>query len=248
MTVRFVGLAFLFAVITGCTHYKYVNTFSSDSVVKKSDDFVYEGEDLTISYNFWQGEVWFSVYNNTDRPVYLDWSKSNFILNDYSLDYWSNDVAVKSRTLSVADGKFRYGVSASLISREKPNSQIPPRSKIVIAKFKIDLVPFGANKELRKTKGTTEFEFTSDSSPLEFRNYLSYSRSANLDSLVQVDNRFWVAKTEFMKDTYFEHHYDLAYSKDKCVVTARGGLNPVGALIFVGFSSAITVFIITVVN
>jgi hypothetical protein len=58
-----------------------------DAVTKEG---VCQNEDLRISYDMWSedGITYFSIYNKTDKPMYIDWKRSVFIFNDWKYDYW----------------------------------------------------------------------------------------------------------------------------------------------------------------
>ena len=56
----------------------------SGQVKPVDSDFVFEDEHLRVVYNRWEkrGRVRLALYNKTDQPLYIDWSKSFMVRND----------------------------------------------------------------------------------------------------------------------------------------------------------------------
>src|SRR4051812_46103003 len=84
------GWIFLF-VITSCST-RYIQVFETKSTnIKMSDDsWSFENDTVKIDYDFWteHGVMSFAVFNKLKIPIYIDWKKSSFIVNDRKLDYW----------------------------------------------------------------------------------------------------------------------------------------------------------------
>ncbi|GAB3960713.1 hypothetical protein GCM10028805_58520 [Spirosoma harenae] len=65
-------------LLTSCTNsFYHVSTLESEQVNLVDKDFVFENEHLKLVYNFWEegGRMRFLVFNKTDQPLYIDWSK-----------------------------------------------------------------------------------------------------------------------------------------------------------------------------
>jgi len=102
ITTTLIGILFLM----GCTSTP-VHLFKTDSVNLRNtgDTYIWENDTVGIEYSFWanRGVMAFSVYNKLDKPIYVDWKKSTYILNSYKFNYWSDDV--KTETVSASQTK-----------------------------------------------------------------------------------------------------------------------------------------------
>lgn len=78
---------------TACGTYHQVATLSSPDIKLSSDGlFSYTEKDVTISYDFWAsyGQVSFVVSNDSDNDIYIDLSRSFFLVNGMTYDYFQN--------------------------------------------------------------------------------------------------------------------------------------------------------------
>jgi len=161
----------------------------------------FENEDIILKYNFWDegGILSFTITNKTNEPIFIDWEHSNFIFNGYSYDYYSTETRIS--TLGVYSSKSVAGLydsqhhsgttlKTSKVSQEKTNAQIPPRSYIQAKVVNMDFPKL-------KLKGTKTFD--KESSLLNVRSYLGYSKTKELDELTYIDNEFWVQEVTTLK-------------------------------------------------
>ncbi len=94
-------------------------SFSSCSIIRLTEtesigknqakDGVSENEDLRISYDFWgeHGLMYFTIYNKSKKPVYIDWKKSVYVHNQWKNDYWIDKTTSESITVPIGDQKSR---------------------------------------------------------------------------------------------------------------------------------------------
>lgn len=70
---------------------------------------VFENEDLRVTYDFWgeHGLMYFTIYNKSQKPVYIDWKKSVFIHNHWKNDYWVEKTSSESITVPIGDEESR---------------------------------------------------------------------------------------------------------------------------------------------
>ncbi len=201
MSFKFPLFISLIACLTiSCSSLRYqVSSLNSADV---NQNFVYENDDLKLSYNFWEnhGQLSFTIINKTEGPIFIDWEHSNFIFNGYSYDYFQNEKTIKSSGIYQSVSIFGYtqsGVlgsasagkssSNSVVTTEKASIQIPPG-----AYTKSE--PINLAFPWIKTKKDT-LAYSADNTPLNIRAYLAYSKSKELTELQYVDNTFWVDKT-----------------------------------------------------
>lgn len=177
-----IGLIQLYSVVllTSCTTVYQVLETNSNNVKLKNNEYLYENNDLLISYNFWAegGRISFSINNKTDAPIYIDWDKSHFIYNGISFEYWndmeetntisSSNQSKRSKTINTNNtlvlntGRIseiksteinnRFSQSNSIKTKQKKIIQIPPKSTINVSRFSIESTPyFNCNFNLKST-------------------------------------------------------------------------------------------------
>lgn len=71
------------------TCYQVYNVAAPEAMTSETD-IKYTYDDITVSYNFWShgGEPGFTLTNNSDKIVNVDLTKSFFVLNGTSYDYY----------------------------------------------------------------------------------------------------------------------------------------------------------------
>ena len=77
-------------LLLSCTNSIYhVASVQSEQVKPVENDFVAENEHLKLVYNLWEegGRMRFLLFNKTDQPLYIDWSKSFFKRNNRITGY-----------------------------------------------------------------------------------------------------------------------------------------------------------------
>lgn len=74
----------------------------SDNVTFVNEDYYYENSEIKISYDFWNeyGNPGFTIYNKTQKNIYLNLEDSHFIINGIAHDYYLNRTFTNSITES----------------------------------------------------------------------------------------------------------------------------------------------------
>lgn len=95
--LTFIAVLYVALMITSCSHlYHYVQVFEtkseSKSIQNRGNGVLYEDDICAIYYRFWAegGDAGFSIFNKTDKMMYVDLSKSFFIRNGVAFDYYQN--------------------------------------------------------------------------------------------------------------------------------------------------------------
>lgn len=88
------------AFLCSCSRYFQVADISSPNVPQQNKTFVFENDTVKITYEFWgeQGTLSYSIFNKTDKPMYIDWKKSSYIRNGVKLDYYSENEKITATT------------------------------------------------------------------------------------------------------------------------------------------------------
>jgi hypothetical protein len=192
-------------------YYQRSELKSTSSNIKNGN--CYEDSVFKITYNFWSvgGVLKFDLYNKLNVPVYIDWLRSNFILNGKSVTY---DIAYMNEAvpgsvpilLKQASGKEYY---VSLGRDNKMAEQLPPHSYITVAKFHLNM-PYYNIGYYPKTQDSTIYSY--DNSILHFRNYIGYTTNQDMSDLKFIDNEFWLEKVFTINSRYFNENAVIPYA------------------------------------
>lgn len=92
-------------------------SLNQDGLIKSgNNELCYENPQCVISYNFWSngGTANFEFYNKTDEIIYIDLSKSFFVINGEAHDIYRNREWSQGSTVGVASSMaYGYGISRS---------------------------------------------------------------------------------------------------------------------------------------
>jgi hypothetical protein len=197
-----------------------VSEWDSKTVKKdESNEFKFENEELIITYDFWSGtrEVSFSVYNKTDKAIIIDWTKSHFIIWNYSNDFFKGTES--TYTSSNLQRSIYNNVSNSssnsmtTVIKDKMETHIPPNS-MVSENFKItNTLYFDCTNYFKKLKKdeVNRLDFSELNSPYKLRNYLTYVTSENKEKTI--DNDFFINQVINMNKETFK---GTAFKKETC--------------------------------
>ena len=209
-----------------CSPLQYqVLEISGDNIPNaiKDDVLISGNEDVQVSYNFWSfgGSIAFTIENKTNKPIFLDWDKCHFIIGGFSYEYWydieENTQYAIAKSISQSGFSSSYSYynsfwntktsSITTIQKSKPKRilQIPSKSSIYVKKFSILNKPYftcdfnfkGSSQHLSSK------EFTRTDSPINFRNYLTYSFDKDCDSSKVIDDGFYISKVSNMSKKLF---------------------------------------------
>ena len=106
ITITILSILLMF-ILNACSSIRLTETESCGKNMAK--DGISENEDLRISYDFWgeHGLMYFTIYNKSKKPVYIDWKKSVYIHNQWKNDYWIEQTTAESITVPIGDQKSR---------------------------------------------------------------------------------------------------------------------------------------------
>jgi hypothetical protein len=212
--------------------YQVFNTASNDAT-ETNGAYVFENEEVKVTYDFWSagGQMSFTVENKMNSAIYIDWNRSHLVHGGVSYEYWTDSQESTSLFESSSSGAMqtnmamytglgssagtsvtkmngrKSAVSTTVQFRMKPVVQVPPRSKVQFSRFQLitDGI-YDCNFHWISPKETDRDERTYDrsTSPLVFRNYLTYSTDPNFTVSKVVDNEFYIRSVMFLSsDSYF---------------------------------------------
>ena len=234
----------------------YVQLFDTQATNLKLEDktFVFENDSIKINYYFWanKGQMTFGILNKLDKPLYIDWKKSSYIDNSIKLDYWIDEEKKKSLQYY---GSYYYdganynpelatsktvGIGAATSSTVKVEriTFIPPKSKYYRSQFhilpisyykmdvkaKYDIIPSTIKPE-EKVKVYKQF-FDKETSPMVFRNFLTFSYTEDFKNEFYVDNEFFVNQVREMDASHFYYYKRDENKKSNYYIRDKKG-NPI---------------------
>jgi hypothetical protein len=214
-------------LLSSCKIYQIYDTNSDQVNVVENQGYKFENDEVIIYYDLWKegGALSFLIFNKSDKPIYIDWKKSNFITNNLSLDYWNDEERTTTITNSKTKGSdaFLYNpqtntgvsvgssnttsISSSIKVKAKPDIQIPPKSMKPVYVFDLSQNYLSYKRNTAQNNKSETIEYTKSNSPFTFRNYIAYSFDKDLNSLKFIDNEFYVSKVEIMTDHDFKSKY-----------------------------------------
>lgn len=221
---------FSFLLLSSCSSMIQVVETKSYDLKFESDTYFYEDEHVIVSYDLWEedGKMLFSIYNKSDKPLYIDWSKSSFIKDGISKKYWSDLTVSKSEFESktrLYRGNYGFGLGSTkgeintTILKEEKISFIEPRASLTreYSPFINPSQYFGmkgdvARKEVAlnsKLKKTTEVEIVKydlQNSPMKIRNFLSFAYSSDFSDEFFIDTELYISKVQKMQKNHFQYY------------------------------------------
>lgn len=224
-------------LLSSCsTAYQVVETASAD-VKTNGNAYEFGGEDLTVSYNLWDGAgtIYFNLHNNTDDPLFVDLDRSHLIVNGQSFDYYQDkETSTSSKTGSTRPSYFASTIwtnqmEVSVKSKPKRVIEIPPHSFINVGGLAITEGVKNCGMTKPKSGVSTSPTFTVDNTPLQFRNYVTYSVRQDFGTSETIDNSFYATRVvnltesafkgkskkykECPDDDFSKEGYEMPYSK-----------------------------------
>ena len=215
------------ALLTSCKTQMYqIYTVESDDVKVADTYMVHSTDDIDILFNMWadEGDFSFVINNNTDKVIYVDLSKSYFICNGFSKDYFLNRQWESSRTSTSGSGASaslgvrgrltngysnypaQMGVGAygydsysrqeGVTTVERSELSIPPKSFKMVSGYPIATVIANSSKFSATKEGSQKYE--KFSSPYQFSNYITYHVDGDKEKSVR--SEFWVSSIENVKE------------------------------------------------
>jgi hypothetical protein len=208
--------------LSGCVSYSQLfqtasPTLNKDPTTKR---LTFENDTLKVEYFFWEDEgvLAFSITNKLEKkPIYIDWKKSSYVKNGNKLDYWVDEDLFNSITysaslsgrsaiwsnldvtISVAETRGR-SVRPERITFIAPNSKISKlffvlldEKEMVLSK-KSPVIELESQISKGKKFEARSVSFSKKSSPLVFRNFLTFSTSEKFETESYIDNEFYVSQ------------------------------------------------------
>lgn len=155
---------------------------------EKDSQYVYENDDCSVSFNFWEskGDASFLFHNKTDQNLYIPLNMSSFVFNGLSKSMYE---------------KSELSVVVTRLSTKTIHSQpvvcVAPHSSVVLYDTNIiDRVYVFCDLRKDNPKHSYSVNFSEDDSPIKFDYYISYSHNVDCKNALMVSANFYVSKIE----------------------------------------------------
>ncbi|MES2616776.1 MAG: hypothetical protein V4613_02800 [Bacteroidota bacterium] len=210
----------LFSILIVATLYSCSSEFyqayklDSTEVVFKDKKFIFENDEILISYNFWSNGINkpYTIYNKTDSIIFLDMENSHYAINGKGNSYYRNRVLTSQNTtgsetaINWASKYFNTPlIETSSVKSSNTNGvyifeptivRIYPKTFvdiwglnfIPVQFLSCDLKPASANS----SKSTLVIQ--RDKTPISIVNSLKYGFSLKQEKNHTIVNNFWVSE------------------------------------------------------
>jgi hypothetical protein len=211
--ITFLPLTLL--LLTACSKYQ-VNMISSADLIKdpETGTFTRENDSIKITYSFAgrNAPINLDVFNKLNQPLYIDWQRSAFIMDDKAVSYANNQVRINGEIAGASIGNKQVNFSNANIDAVAtlPNNVvfIPPHAHVnntlmeANSQF-FETIPeelFVKKQEKCSVNDNTASvqvaEFAESMSPFKFKSYLTlYTLTNNNPKYMAYSNGFFISKT-----------------------------------------------------
>lgn len=219
--------AVVFMMVSCNTTYYQVYDIQSENLSQYDNSLVYENEDCKVMYNFWSenGKVKFSVYNKTNKDIFIDMEKTFLIVNNQANDYYKGITYIKGYTdgfeLSYSKStKRKETITGTTATKEKEVECIPANSFKVIDKCSIDpKILLTCDKKRDFPSNAKDVQtYEQNTTPYSVTNHIAYS--FDKDNIHYIDNMFWVSKI-----TNYPQNKVMETVKNECYSTSTNNKN-----------------------
>jgi hypothetical protein len=236
---KYYCILFLIIALSACTSQNYYQLLETDSNNAKlqNGSIAFENEELSIKFDFWgdKGNGSFSIYNKTDKDIFVDLKRSHLIVNDVATTYFQNrnfsskkvpflspasdEVILEQQSIKLPGVSLKPAsiqADESVVFFEERIICIPPQSKQMIYGFNLleniyrdcNLFRFPSSKQILSS------EFTSENSPYVYRNRISYSFDEKCTTIKTLENLFFVKRITNYPENEFIKYESVKFCSD----------------------------------
>lgn len=199
---------------SSCMTFYYSAVNSINNQVPKNEDgtFTVSKNDISVTYSFIAsgGGIVYEIHNKSDDPIFVDWSRSVLIAEDYAVQYRSNRAQIDGHarttttTYRFTSSDFVSSTSHSSLTGQivLPQTElfIPPRSRVSHSPLALSSVlelDIPASAYERQDLGigvmANVATFSKENTPLRFRSYLTIVNDRDRSQTV-FENTFYVSE------------------------------------------------------
>jgi len=248
--------SFFLLSLSSCKKFQYL-TVVGDFYKDQTNENLIETDTLLISYNF-NGDgcpVAITVFNKSNQPLYIDWSKSSVIINGQRFSYWTDASTIRTNTESTEIRWTKNFSSTSsttngVIVKNERISFIPPKAGIVYIPISIKNswieMDYSTGQKINvpcnvESMNGMFYSFSEENTPFQFRSFITISTNEQFSNPRFFDSNFWVnsiietqASPESLLNTFPNQFYN---SKASGFGAFMGGVALTGVIFLVLLSS-----------
>lgn len=203
-----IASVFLILTCASCYRYQYA-TVTGDLRKNEQHQLFFESDSVKVQYTFMGADcpIQIQVANKLNTPLYVDWKKSAVIFEGLRFPYW-DDKSTLNATIKGYDLAWTNQVSTSdaeargTLYRNEQISFIPPNSSVIVEPITVRKSFFQLpqpGKDQRVVLNETgmkgfKYSFPKETTPLQFRSYLTISYTEDFKHPIVLDNQFWVSE------------------------------------------------------
>ena len=211
-------------LMCACSPSRYYQLYkvSTNGLEQTKDQLIFENEHCIVAYNLWgeNGDLSFTLFNKTDKDLFVVMPQSFFIRNGVAHDYYTNairasrEVTQMGKAATIANsyatgngyGVWGAGKSAtytrtstsenSTITKETEVVCIPPRAKKLFDGFSLveDVHKDCDDYDFNYPEISSDIiTFDKESSPWDFRNRIAYTFDIDDTDRLYIENELWVS-------------------------------------------------------
>jgi hypothetical protein len=178
-----------FFLLQSCKSYQYL-TIASPAITSENELYVHR---LEYRFNSRNLPINLTIENKTAQPIYIDWSKSAAIVNDFHLSYVPNSTFSGS-CVTVTNHSWERSIATSVVGGSITNN---PNISFILRVAKMQ------KTTLRLYDGTYNSgrsiaiqldpnrEYSVNDTGLRFRNYLTLYLDEEMEKVDVVDHAFF---------------------------------------------------------
>ncbi|MBC7426742.1 MAG: hypothetical protein H7321_09430 [Bacteroidia bacterium] len=217
ITTKLVAVTMALVALSSCnTWVKLIECEAVGGTKDAAKNIVSENDQIRITYDLWDrnGTLNYTVYNKTDKPLYVNWYKSAYIESGRKYNF---NGAAESITFIPPKSYVTNPVSYVLLDGQSTTYFTTNKSGSKMTATNVDVRndPNKTTEEVAKTwKKSGKIKVYSktydmENTPLKFRNYVTVTVCAEANecatpsSIMSFDNQFYVKKITEMTAKQF---------------------------------------------
>jgi hypothetical protein len=212
-TITLLAVNILMASCKVTSEYFQVYKVKPENGTLSDNKLIFEDNYCVVQYDLWsnEGNIGFRIYNKTDHDITLDLTKTFFVINDWSREYYTGKASSISETnslnvnQSIHDFKyFNYeykitGIdssnmkSSAISTIQRKEITIPSKTYVVIFEYTITNSRYIiCHLPKYPINGSTEKAyFDKKDSPINFYNIITYRHNSET---MRMENKFHVVE------------------------------------------------------
>ncbi|HMH21189.1 MAG TPA: hypothetical protein VK563_05415 [Puia sp.] len=218
--MRYLILSLLAIVaFSSCASYEYLTLNSSEMPKNDRKEFTWENDTLRLIYNFHGegGPMNLTVYNKTNKPLFINWKKSALIQDGHATSLFNAKVQITGSISSTTPVRSKYLTTsysdlAASFNLPLGMDLVPPSSDIkkeLVAIQETGALPSLPRDSAHAEKKTdsygvtakfTRFSFDETQSPFQFKSYLTFVLGNNDATEFAVQHSFYAQQVLLSSD------------------------------------------------